>query len=210
MTSTDLPSSTPVMCARSGPPYCIVHARVGSSGSATAASRSSWSCSHGFDLAAAQLDPDGVRAGARDLDGQSRAAGRRARGGLLVVAAAAGQRGGGEQGGQETGGASHGRTTSARPIRHNRHAGSPHCSDDVDREIVRALRGGPATLDALHARLGAPARDALGWAVDDAVARGWVRSSAGAGGEPDGICSASAPAVLALTPGGRAALRAFA
>ena len=35
-------------------------------------------------------------------------------------------------------------------------------------EVVHALRGGPATLDALHARLGAPERDALGWAVDDA------------------------------------------
>ena len=46
------------------------------------------------------------------------------------------------------------------------------------RAIAAALRGGPATLDALHARLGAPERDALGWAVDDAVARGWVRSSA--------------------------------
>ena len=49
------------------------------------------------------------------------------------------------------------------------------------RDVARALRGGPATLDALHARLGAPEREALGWAVDDAVARGWVHSSAGRG-----------------------------
>ena len=77
-------------------------------------------------------------------------------------------------------------------------------------DVVRALRGGPATLDALHARLGAPARDALGWAVDDAVARGWVRSTAGADCGPDGVCSASAPAVFTLTPAGRAAPRASA
>jgi hypothetical protein len=78
------------------------------------------------------------------------------------------------------------------------------------RDVVRALRGGPATLDALHARLGAPPRDALAWAVDDAVARGWVQPSAGTDGGPDGICSTSAPTVFALTPGGRAALRASA
>jgi hypothetical protein len=77
-------------------------------------------------------------------------------------------------------------------------------------EIVRALRGGPATLDALHARLGAPGREALAWAVDDAVARDWVRSSAGADCGPDGVCSTSAPAVFTLTPPGRAALRASA
>jgi hypothetical protein len=76
------------------------------------------------------------------------------------------------------------------------------------RDVVRALRGGPATLDALYARLGAPERDALDWAVDDAIARGWVRSTAEADGGSDGICATSAPAVLALTPGGRAALPA--
>ena len=74
-------------------------------------------------------------------------------------------------------------------------------------DVLRALRGGPATLDALHARLGAPERDALAWAVDDAVARGWVHSTAGADCGPDGICGASAPVVLTLTPGGRAAAR---
>jgi hypothetical protein len=75
------------------------------------------------------------------------------------------------------------------------------------RAIVRALRGGPATLDALRARLGAPEREALGWAVDDAVARGWVQSSAGADCGPDGVCSTSAPAVFTLTPAGREAAR---
>ncbi len=78
-------------------------------------------------------------------------------------------------------------------------------------EVLRALRGGgPATLDALHARLRAPERDALAWALDDAVARGWVHSSADADCGRDGICSVSAPAVFSLTPGGRAALRASA
>jgi len=73
------------------------------------------------------------------------------------------------------------------------------------RAIAHALRGGPATLDALHARLGGPERESLGWAVDDAVARGWVRSTAGEDCGPDGVCSTSAPAVFTLTPGGRAA-----
>jgi hypothetical protein len=72
-------------------------------------------------------------------------------------------------------------------------------------DIVRALRGGPATLDALHVRLGGPARDALTWAVDEAVDRGLVHSSAEADCGPDGICGTSAPAVFTLTPAGRAA-----
>jgi hypothetical protein len=72
-------------------------------------------------------------------------------------------------------------------------------------EIVHALRGGPATLDALGARLDGPERDALTWAVDEAVARGLVQSSAGADCGPDGLCGASAPTVFTLTPAGRAA-----
>ena len=72
-------------------------------------------------------------------------------------------------------------------------------------DIVRALRGGPATLDALHARLRGPDRDALTWAVDEAVARGLVHSSAEADCGPDGICGTSAPAVFTLTRAGRAA-----
>jgi hypothetical protein len=74
-------------------------------------------------------------------------------------------------------------------------------------DIVRALRGGPATLDALHARLGAPPRDALAWAVDEAIARGLVRSSAGADCGPDGLCGSSAPAVFRLSESGRVAAR---
>ena len=54
-------------------------------------------------------------------------------------------------------------------------------------EILRALRGGPATLDALHTRLGAPEREALTWAVDEAVGRGLVHSSAGTDCGPDDV-----------------------
>ena len=75
------------------------------------------------------------------------------------------------------------------------------------RAIAAALRGGPATLDAQHARLGPAEREALRWALDDAVARGWVRSSAGEDCGPDGVCSTSAPAVFTLTPAGRTAAR---
>lgn len=79
------------------------------------------------------------------------------------------------------------------------------------REVLAALRGGPATLAALHARLGAPEREALRWAVEEAVARGWVDSSAGADSGPDGVCSTSAPTVFTLTRDGwAAALRASA
>lgn len=74
-------------------------------------------------------------------------------------------------------------------------------------DILHALRGGPATLDALHVRLGAPARDALTWAVDEAVGRGLVHSTAAADCGPDGLCGASAPAVFTLTDAGRAAAR---
>jgi hypothetical protein len=77
-------------------------------------------------------------------------------------------------------------------------------------DIVRALRGGPATLDALGARLRAPDRDTLTWAVDEAVRRGLVHSSAGADCGPDGICGTSAPTVFTLTPAGRLAAAAAA
>jgi hypothetical protein len=75
-------------------------------------------------------------------------------------------------------------------------------------DILRALRGGPATLDALGARLGASERDALTWAVDEAVERGLVASSAQADCGPDGICGASAPTIFTLTPAGRSSTAA--
>ena len=70
-------------------------------------------------------------------------------------------------------------------------------------DILRALRGGPATLDALAARLGGLEREGFTWAREDAVARGWVASTAGPDCGPDGLCGTSAPAVFSLTPAGR-------
>jgi hypothetical protein len=74
-------------------------------------------------------------------------------------------------------------------------------------DLLHALQGGPATLDALAARLGSREREALVWTVDDAVARGWVHSSARADCGPDGVCSTSSPAIFTLTTAGRAAVR---
>ena len=71
--------------------------------------------------------------------------------------------------------------------------------------VTRALRGGIATLDALAARLSGAARDELLWALDDAMARGWVRSNGGDDCGPDGLCGTSAPTVYSLTDSGRAA-----
>ncbi|HYI17962.1 MAG TPA: hypothetical protein VD836_04600 [Solirubrobacteraceae bacterium] len=75
-------------------------------------------------------------------------------------------------------------------------------------EILRAMRGGPATLDALAARLGGAEREALTWALDEVQAQGLVASTAGAGCGPDGLCGTDAPAVFTLTPAGRSAARA--
>ncbi len=63
--------------------------------------------------------------------------------------------------------------------------------------------GGVATLGALAARTGAQ-RDELLWALEEALARGWIRAS-GPDCGPDGICSTSAPTVYAITDLGRAA-----
>jgi hypothetical protein len=71
--------------------------------------------------------------------------------------------------------------------------------------VTAVLRGGPATLDALAARLGGPAREDLAWALDDALGRGWIAAPAADCG-PDGVCSTAPPAVYRLTDGGRTAL----
>jgi hypothetical protein len=69
--------------------------------------------------------------------------------------------------------------------------------------ITRALRaGGPATLDALAARLGGLSRDDLAWALQDAMARGLVTSSAEADCGADGVCSTAPPTVFRLTDAG--------
>lgn len=75
-------------------------------------------------------------------------------------------------------------------------------SPDAD-DVARALRGGPATLDALASRLGGPDRDTLLWAVEDARARGWLQGGEALDCGPDGLCGASAPPVFRLTEAGR-------
>ena len=65
-------------------------------------------------------------------------------------------------------------------------------------DIVDALRRGPATPDALLARLGRVDREAMWWAVDEAVRRGLVSSNATIDCGDDGLCGASVPTVLSL------------
>lgn len=69
--------------------------------------------------------------------------------------------------------------------------------------LTRALKaGGVATLGALAARTGAP-REELLWAVEEALAVGWITASGPGCG--DGICSTAAPTVYAISDRGRAA-----
>ena len=65
-------------------------------------------------------------------------------------------------------------------------------------DVTRALRLGPATLDALAARLGDVDRDAMWWAVDEAVRQGLVSSTADIECGPDGLCGTSVPTVFSL------------
>jgi len=70
-------------------------------------------------------------------------------------------------------------------------------------DVVRALRGGVATLDALAARMHLP-RDELVWALEEALRQGWaVSSDPGCG--PQGVCATGAPVVYAITDTGRRA-----
>lgn len=71
--------------------------------------------------------------------------------------------------------------------------------------VARALRGGPATLDALSARLGGVDRDALLWAVGDARDRGYLTGGEALDCGPDGLCGTGAPPVYHLTAAGRSA-----
>ena len=73
-------------------------------------------------------------------------------------------------------------------------------------DLLAALRRGPATLDALAARLGNPGREALMWAIDEAERQGLVRSSATDCGS-DGLCATNAPTVVTLSAAGREAAR---
>ena len=65
-------------------------------------------------------------------------------------------------------------------------------------DIVHALRLGPATPDALRVRLGEVDRDAMWWAVDEAVRQGLVASTAEIRCGPDGLCGTSVPTVFSL------------
>jgi hypothetical protein len=66
------------------------------------------------------------------------------------------------------------------------------------KDILHALRLGPATPDALAARLGEVDREAMWWAVDEAVQLGLVASTAEIECGPDGLCGTSVPAVLSI------------
>jgi hypothetical protein len=74
-------------------------------------------------------------------------------------------------------------------------------------DVLRALRGGVATLEALRGRLGGADREQLAWALDDLAAQGLVQVSGAWDCGPDGLCGTSAPATAVLTPAGRAAAR---
>ncbi|MEA2340977.1 MAG: hypothetical protein QOG11_1054 [Solirubrobacteraceae bacterium] len=74
-------------------------------------------------------------------------------------------------------------------------------------DVLRALRAGLATLDALRARLGGADRDQLAWVLDDLAAQGLVQVTGAWDCGPDGLCGTSAPAIATLTDAGRAALR---
>jgi hypothetical protein len=65
-------------------------------------------------------------------------------------------------------------------------------------DITRALRRGPATPDALAMRLGDVDREAMWWAVDEAVRLGLVRSTAEIECGPDGLCGTSVPTMFSL------------
>jgi hypothetical protein len=64
--------------------------------------------------------------------------------------------------------------------------------------IRTALARGPATPDALAARLGGVDRDLLMWAVDELVRAGAVTSTAAGECGPDGLCATSAPTIYSL------------
>jgi hypothetical protein len=74
-------------------------------------------------------------------------------------------------------------------------------------DVLRALRGGVATLEALRGRLGGADRDQLAWVLDDLAAQGLVQVSGAWDCGQDGLCGTSAPATAVLSAAGRAAAR---
>lgn len=91
-------------------------------------------------------------------------------------------------------------------------AGRPRYARSVDHaprahDLLPALRhGGVTTLDGLRSRLGDPDRELLGWALDDAVERGWVARNAPPDCGPDGLCGSQPPTTVTITAAGREAL----
>ena len=71
-------------------------------------------------------------------------------------------------------------------------------STPTPEEIRAALTRGPATPDALAARLGGVDRDSLMWAVEELVRQGAVASTAGVDCGPDGLCATSVPTVFSI------------
>jgi hypothetical protein len=65
-------------------------------------------------------------------------------------------------------------------------------------DVVNALRRGAATPDVVLVRLGQVDRDAMWWAVEEAVRQGLVSSTAEIQCGPDGLCGTTAPTVLSL------------
>ena len=106
------------MCAFSGPPYCCVHARAASSGSASAASLSISARSHGCappqrsSIRFAPAPAPVTSTVSRVVSAGALAAGCSSSAPHAVSAVAA------SRAGSEQGEASHGPTTRARPIRH--------------------------------------------------------------------------------------------
>ena len=74
--------------------------------------------------------------------------------------------------------------------------------------LLHALSRGPATLDALAARLGGADREELLWALGEAGEQGLAAGAGGLECGPDGLCGTSAPTVYRLTDAGRATVRA--
>ena len=66
-------------------------------------------------------------------------------------------------------------------------------------EAIRvALGRGPATPDALAARLGGVDRDSLMWAIDELMRQAAIVSTADVACGPAGLCSTSPPTIYSL------------
>src|SRR4051794_39779167 len=168
VTSTGLPSSVPVTWASSGPPYCMLQTRAGSS-AVRSASRSRLIAAGSHGLSPPQLSASVTRSGrARVTSTASRVVAADPPAGVDASRSASAP--------QPASAAASSRIDPRGrrriPLLRASGAGVTASATLVGvtaadaHDVLRALRGGPATLDALHARLGGPARDALTWALD--------------------------------------------